>query len=252
VQIVERWILARLRKQTFFSLADANATIRVLLTDLNSRPFKKLPGCRNEAFDSLDRPVLKPLPAQGYTFSQWKKVRAGIDYHVEVDGHYYSIPYQLRGKQLEARITASSIECFVQRKRIASHVRSFEKGRHTTVSSHMPKGHQEYVDWTPQRLIRWAAKTGPKTAAMTDAILASRQHAQQAFRSAMGLISLAKVYTPERLEAACDLALEGGANSYKSVKSILKTQLDLQPRQQILPIVTPIAHDNIRGGHYYH
>ena len=252
VQIVERWILARLRKQTFFSLADANATIRVLLTDLNSRPFKKLPGCRKEAFESLDRPALKPLPADAYTFSQWKKVRAGIDYHVEVDGHYYSVPYQLRGKQLEARITASSIECFVQRKRIASHVRSFEKGRHTTVSSHMPKGHQEYVDWTPQRLIRWAAKTGPKTAAMTEAILASRQHAQQAFRSAMGLISLAKAYTPERLEMACDLALEGGATSYKSVKSILKTKLDQQPRQQILPITTPIAHDNIRGGHYYH
>jgi transposase len=252
VQIVERWILARLRKQTFFSLADANATIRVLLTDLNSRPFKKLPGSRKDAFASLDRPALKPLPADAYTFSQWKKVRAGIDYHVEVEGHYYSVPYQLRGKQLEARITASSVECFVERKRIASHVRSFQKGRHTTVASHMPKGHQEYADWTPERLIRWAAKIGVKTAAMTEEILASRQHAQQAFRSAMGLISLAKIYTPERLEAACDLALEGGATNYKSVKSILKTQLDQQPRQQILPIATPIAHDNIRGGHYYH
>jgi transposase len=252
VQIVERWILARLRKLTFFSLADANATIRVLLTDLNSRPFKKLPGCRKEAFEALDRPVLKPLPAEPYTFSQWKKVRAGIDYHIEVDGHYYSVPYQLRGQQLEARITATSVECFVQRKRVASHVRSFEKGRHTTVSDHMPKGQQEYADWTPQRLIRWAAKTGPQTAAMTEKLLASRQHAQQAFRSAMGLISLAKIYTPERLEVACDLALEGGASSYKSVKSILKTKLDQEPRQQSLPVTTPIAHDNIRGGHYYH
>ena len=252
VQIVERWILARLRKQTFFSLADANATIRVLLTDLNSRPFKKLPGSRKEAFEALDRPALKPLPAEAYSFSQWKKVRAGIDYHVEVDGHYYSVPYQLRGRQLEARITATSVECFVQRKRVASHLRSFQKGRHTTISDHMPKGQQEYADWTPQRLIRWAAKTGPQTAAMTEAILASRQHAQQAFRSAMGLISLAKVYTPERLEAACDLALDGGATNYKSVKSILKTNLDQQPRPQSLPIVKPIAHDNIRGGHYYH
>ncbi len=205
VQIVERWILARLRKLTFFSLADANATIRVLLTDLNSRPFKKLPGSRKDAFESLDRPALKPLPADAYTFSQWKKVRAGIDYHVEVEDHYYSVPYQLRGKQLEARITANSVECFVERKRIASHVRSFQKGRHTTVSSHMPKGHQDYADWTP-----------------------------------------------ERLEAACELALEGGATNYKSVKSILKTKLDEQPRQQILPIAIPIAHDNIRGGHYYH
>lgn len=252
VQIVERWIMARLRKQTFFSLADANAAIRVLLTDLNSRPFKKLPGSRKEAFEALDRPVLKPLPANAYTFSQWQKVRPGIDYHVEIDGHYYSVPYQLRGQQLEARITATSIECFVQRKRVASHVRSYQKGRHTTVSDHMPKGHQDYADWTPQRLIRWAAKIGPQTAAVTEIILASRQHTQQAFRSAMGLISLAKVYTPQRLEAACELALEGAAANYKSVKSILKTRLDEQPRQHALPTTQPITHDNIRGGHYYH
>lgn len=179
-------------------------------------------------------------------------MRVGIDYHVEIDGHYYSVPYPLRGKQLDARITANSIECFQQRKRVASHVRSFEKGRHSTVPSHMPKGHQDYADWTPDRLIRWAAKTGPRTAAMTKELLASRQHAQQAFRSAMGLMRLAKVYTPERLEAACDLALDGGAARYKSVKSILSTGLDQQPRQQTLPTSEPIAHDNIRGGHYYH
>lgn len=252
VQVVERWILARLRKQTFFSLTEANAAIRSLLDDLNSRPFKKLPGCRKEAFESLDRPVLKPLPRQPYTFAQWEKVRPGFDYHIDVDGHYYSVPYQLRGQQLDARITAGTVEFFLQGKRVASHIRSFQKRQHTTVSSHMPKGHQEYADWTPERLIRWAAKTGPRTAAMTEAILSSRQHAQQAFRSAMGLIRLAKVYTPQRLEAACDLALEGGANSYKSVNSILKTGLDQQPRQQTLPNLTPIDHDNIRGGHYYH
>ena len=252
VQIVERWILARLRNQAFFSLAEANAEIRKLLIDLNSRPFKKLPGSRKEAFESLDQPVLKPLPADAYTFSQWKKVRVNIDYHVEIDGHYYSVPYQLRGKQLDARITADCIECFQQRKRVASHVRSFRKGRHSTTSSHMPKSHRDYADWTPERLIRWAARSGPRTAAMTEAILSSRQHPQQAFRSVMGLIRLGKIYGPERLEAACDLALEGGATSYKSVKSILKTGLDQQPRQQTLPIAEPIAHDNIRGGHYYH
>jgi transposase len=252
VQVVERWILARLRNQTFFSLAEANAAIRRLLSDLNGRPFKKLPGCRKEAFETLDRPALKPLPAEAYTFSQWKKVRVGIDYHVEIDSHYYSVPYQLRGQQLDARITAGSIECFVQRKRVASHPRSFQKGRHSTVAAHMPKGHQDYADWTPERLIRWAEKTGPRTASLTEAILASRQHAQQAFRSAMGLMRLAKVYTPQRLEAACDLALDGGATNYKSVKSILSTGLDQQPRQQTLPISDPIAHDNIRGGHYYH
>jgi transposase len=251
VQVVERWILARLRNQTFFSLAEANAAIRELLEDLNTRSFKKLPGCRKEAFESLDKPALKALPTQAYTFAQWKKVRAGIDYHIEVEGHYYSVPYQLRGKQLDARITDETVECFLQRNRIASHRRSFEKGRHTTVNSHMPKGHQEYAEWTPERLIRWAGKNGSQTAAMTEVILSSRQHAQQAFRSAMGLISLAKMYTPQRLEAACELALEGGATSYKSVKSILASGLDQQPRQQSLPDIQPIAHANIRGGHYY-
>ncbi|MCK5913498.1 MAG: transposase, partial [Desulfuromusa sp.] len=180
------------------------------------------------------------------------KVRVNIDYHVEIEGHYYSVPHQLCGQQLDARISADCIECFQQRKRVSSHVRSFQKGRHTTVVDHMPRGHREYADWTPERLIRWAAQTGSKTAAMTEAIMASRQHAQQAFRSAMGLIQLGKVYTPERLEAACDLALEGQATSYKSVKSILKTGLDQQPRQQNLPITNQINHNNIRGGHYYH
>ncbi|MCK5912999.1 MAG: transposase, partial [Desulfuromusa sp.] len=203
-------------------------------------------------FASLDRPVLRPLPAEPYEFAQWKKVRVNIDYHVEIEGHYYSVPHQLCGQQLDARISADCIECFQQRKRVSSHIRSSQKGRHTTVIAHMPKGHQEYAEWTPERLIRWATQTGPKTAAITEAILASRQHAQQAFRSAMGLISLGKVYTPERLEAACHLALEGQATSYKSVKSILKTGLDQQPRQQNLPITNPINHNNIRGGHYYH
>ena len=252
VQIVERWILARLRNQTFFSLVEANAAISKLLTDLNSRSFKKLPGSRKEAFVSLDQPALQSLPNEPYEFAQWKKVRVNIDYHVEIEGHYYSVPYQLCGQQLDARISADCIECFQQHKRVSSHIRSFQKGRHTTVVAHMPRAHQEYADWTPERLIRWAAQTGPRTAAVTEAILGSRKHAQQAFRSAMGLIRLSKVYSPERLEVACDLALNGQATSYKSVKSILKTGLDQQPRQQNLPMTEPIHHDNIRGGHYYH
>ena len=250
VQIVERWILARLRKQTFFSLTQVNDAISALLQDLNTRPFKKLPGCRQELFASLDQPELKPLPTTGYTFAEWKKVRVGVDYHVEIEKHYYSVPYQYHGKQLDARIAPDTIECFHKSKRIASHVRSFQKGRHTTTNAHMPKGHQRYAEWTPQRLIAWAAKTGSKTATMTEAILASRSHPQQGFRSAMGLIHLAKVYTPQRLEAACDLALSSQAISYKSVKSILKTGLDQQPQQQPLPL-EPIDHHNIRGGQYY-
>jgi len=252
VQIVERWILARLRNQTFFSLAEANAAISKLLTDLNNRPFKKLPGSRREAFESLDRPVLKPLPATPYEFSRWKKVRVNMDYHVEVEGHYYSVPYQLHGKQLDARITAGCIELCHKNKRVTSHARSTQKGHHTTIAEHMPKAHKDYVDWTPQRLIDWAAQTGTQTAVMVEAILASRSHPQQGFRSAMGLIRLGKLYGVERLEAACALALAGQAMSYKSVKSILETGLDKQPQQSELIQTEPIKHDNIRGGNYYH
>lgn len=252
VQIVERWILARLRNHTFFSLAEANAAISELLIDLNNRPFKKLPGSRREAFEALDRPVLKPLPATPYEFAGWKKVRVSIDYHVEVEDHYYSVPYQLQGKQLDARITAGCVELCHKNKRVASHVRSPQKGRHTTIAEHMPKAHKSYVDWTPQRLIRWAAQTGPQTAAMVEAILASRCHPQQGFRSAMGLIRLGKVYGAERLEAACALALTGEAMRYKSVKSILETGLDKQPQQAELIQTEPIRHNNIRGGNYYH
>ena len=252
VQIVERWILARLRNHTFFSLAEANAAISELLIDLNNRPFKKLPGSRREAFELLDQPVLNPLPTTPYEFAGWKKVRVSIDYHVEVEGHYYSVPYQLQGKQLDARITAGCIELCHKNKRVASHARSPHKGRHTTIAEHMPKAHKSYVDWTPKRLIDWAAQTGPQTAAMVDAILASRCHPQQGFRSAMGLIRLSKVYGVERLEAACALALAGQATSYKSVKSILETGLDKQPQQAELIQTEPIKHNNIRGGNYYH
>ena len=252
VQIVERWILARLRNRIFFSLAEANAAIRELLADLNTRPFKKLPGSRKEAFDALDRPALQPLPATAYEFAQWKKVRVNIDYHVEIDGHYYSVPYQLHGKQLDARFTAGCIECYQQGKRVASHVRSFTRGQHTTLAEHMPKAHKDYAEWTPPRLIGWAACNGPQTSALVEGIIKSRSHPQQGFRVAMGLIRLGKIYGAERLEAACALAIQGEATSYKSVKSILKTGLDQQPSQPELFQTEPIDHGNIRGGNYYH
>ena len=193
VQIVERWILARLRNRTFFSLIEANAAIRELLADLNTRPFKKLPGSRKEAFDALDRPALQPLPATAYEFAQWKKVRVNFDYHVEIDGHYYSVPYQLHGKQLDARFTAGCIECYQRGKRVASHARSFAKGQHSTIAEHMPKAHKDYAEWTPARLIGWAAHKGPQTAALVEAIIKSRSHPQQGFRAAMGLIRLGKI-----------------------------------------------------------
>ncbi|MCO3750518.1 IS21 family transposase, partial [Pseudomonas aeruginosa] len=174
VQVVERWILAALRNRQFFSLDELNSAISVLLERLNQRPFKKLPGSRQTAFDSLDRPALRPLPEQPYVYAEWKKARVHIDYHVEVDGHYYSVPYQLVKKQLEVRLTARTVECFHANQRVASHLRSMHKGRHSTQAEHMPKSHREHAEWTPQRLIRWAEQTGPNTAGVIRHILERR------------------------------------------------------------------------------
>ena len=252
VQVVERWILARLRNHTFFSLSEANAAIARLLEDLNNRPFKKLPGTRRELFENLDRPALRPLPAQPYEFAQWKKCRVNIDYHIEAFGHYYSVPYQLIKKELDVRVTAFTVECFHKGKRVASHVRSHQKARHSTIPEHMPKAHREYVAWDPKRLIRWAATVGTATASAVEKILASRAHPQQGFRSAMGLIRLGKRYGNERLEAACVRALSNRVASYQSVSSILQKGLDRLPLPETeTPSKVPLNHCNIRGTLYY-
>jgi len=251
VQIVERSILARLRDRQFFTLGQLNQTIADLLAELNRKPFQKLPGCRRSLFEELDRPALKPLPACPYQYAEWKKARVNIDYHIEVERHYYSVPYQLIGKQIDVRMTSSIIECFYKNKRLASHIRSLRPGHHTTVKEHMPKSHQKWAEWTPQRLIRWAAKIGPQTEKLIEAILAGRAVPQQGFRSCLGVLRLAKSYGDQRLEAACKRALAIGGPSYRSVESILKHNLDQKPLSDETSEPTPIAHINIRGARYY-
>src|SRR2546428_4450749 len=183
VQVVERWIVARLRHHTFFALAEVNAAIGELLPALNARPFKKLPGSRHSLFETLQLPALKPLPVQPYEYAVCKRARVNIDYHVEVVGHYYSTPYTRVKYQLEVRVSAQGVELFHKGTRVASHLRSHLKGRHSTVAVHMPTAHRHYVAWTPQRLIRWAADSGAATARVVDTMLASRPHPQQGFRS---------------------------------------------------------------------
>ena len=252
VLLVERWILAALRNRLFFSLAELNAAIRELLEKLNARSFKKLPGSRREHFETLDKPALRPLPAAPYVYAEWKKARVHIDYHVEVDRHYYSVPHALIKKQLEIRITQNTIECFHRGNRIASHRRSFQKGRHTTVTAHMPEAHRQAGEWTPERLSNWAAKTGPATEKLIMAVLTSRKHPQQAYRSCLGILRLGKAYGDDRLEAACQRALTLGSHSYKSIESILKHGLDKKPLAEQTEPVLPEDHDNIRGPSYYH
>ncbi|HMK64152.1 MAG TPA: IS21 family transposase, partial [Thermodesulfobacteriota bacterium] len=250
VLLVERWILARLRKVRFFSLSELNQAISELLLKLNAHPFKKLPGCRRSRFEALDQPALKPLPVQPYCYADWKKARVHIDYHFEVDGHYYSVPYQLVKQQLDIRFTQHTVEAFFKSRRVASHIRSYRKGSFTTLTEHMPKAHQQYLEWTPQRLIRWATETGPLTSRLVEAILGARTHPQQGFRNCLGILRLGKAYGPDRLEKAAGRALTIGGLSYRTVESILKNGLD----QKSLPTASPapvIQHDNLRGPHYY-
>ena len=251
VQVVERWILAALRNRTFFSLAELNAAIAKLLERLNNRPFRKLPGSRRSLFEQLDRPALRPLPPERYVFAQWKKARVNIDYHVEVERHYYSVPHALVGRQLDVRLTASTVECLYRGQRVASHVRSPLRGRHTTADEHMPEKHRKMGQWSPERFIRWASTIGPHTAALIETVLRSRRHPQQAFRSCLGILRLADSYGEERLEAAAQRAVALGTNSYRSVESILNHRLDERDSEQI-ELGLAIEHTNIRGASYYH
>ena len=251
VQIVERQILARLRNHTFFSLQELNRELRRLLAELNAKPFQKLPGSRQSMFESIDRPALAPLPSAPYEFAEWKKATVHIDYHVDVGGHYYSVPYQLVKKQLDVRITATTVECFHKGNRVASHRRSMLKGRHTTVREHMPPRHRKYADWTPERFLRWAAKVGPHTAGLAEKILATRAHPQQSYRTLLGIMRLGGSYSEQRLEAACARALAIDAVSFRSVESILKNGLDSKPLPDKDGPSLPLVHDNIRGAQYY-
>lgn len=253
VQIVERWILACLRHQPFFSLSDLNAAIATCLTRLNARPFKKLPGCRRSVFDTVDRLALQPLPAEPYVYAEWRQARVNIDGHLDVEGHYYSVPSPLIRTQLEVRLTATTLECFHHGQRVASHVRSAEKGHHTTVVAHLPLAYQRYRDWPPSRLIHWAETVGPATAAVVTTILNGRPHPEQGYRSCLGVLRLSREYGDPRLEAACQRAQTLGAFAYKSVQSILKTGLDQQPLTEPgSPRPLPVDHAHLRGTTYYH
>jgi transposase len=252
VQIVERWILARLRNRQFFSLGQLNRAIAELLEDLNNRPFQKLPGSRKSAFESLDRPALGPLPSEPYQFAEWKKATVNVDYHIEVERHYYSVPHTLIKKKIDVRITNNTIECFYKNKRVASHIRSHHKGRHSTLKEHMPKSHQKWAQWTPDRFIRWAGKIGGHTQKLSENVLNSRAHPQQGFRTCLGILRLAKSYGDDRLEAACRRAVSIGGTSYRSVESILKHNLDQKPLPDQSSKSPPIDHTNIRGARYYH
>jgi transposase len=251
VLVTERWIIAALRHRKFFSLPELDEAVAELLEKLNHRPFRKREGSRASLFAELDRPALLPLPSERYTLAHWKTVRASIDYHVEIHDHYYSVPYQLAGQKLEAHYTATMVEILHGGKRVASHERSFAAYQHTTVAEHMPKSHQAHLEWTPSRIIHWAETVGTATAQLVRTVLESRPHPEMGYRACLGILRLGKTYSNERLEAASQRALQLGACSYQSLKSILKRSLDRQPALEPETSKPGPQHENLRGPHYY-
>ena len=254
VLVATRWILARLRHERFFSLAALNARIAALLEALNTRPMRLYRASRRDLFERLDRPALRPLPAEPFVPGDWKlDARVSIDYHVELDGHYYSVPHALLHELVDARRTAATVELFHRGQRVAAHVRSSVRGMHTTDPAHMPKAHQHHREWTPSRFITWAGTIGPETAALVAAILADRPHPEQGYRSCLGILRLATRYGEARLEAACARAGAVGARSYRHLDAILTRGLDrlARPETAPAPLTLPPAHEHLRGPAYY-
>jgi transposase len=251
VLLVERWIMARLRHCQFFSLDELNAAIRPLVDQLNSKVSRHLGASRKDLFLKLDQPALKSLPIEPYVYAEWKQCRAGLDYHIDVGRHYYSVPHQLLKKILWARITARTIEVYYKGKRVASHVRTSGNRQHSTHKDHMPAHHRFRADWTPERIRRQAARIGPNTEAYVEVIMRQRRHPEQGYRACQGVMRLAKTYGQDRLEAACVRAIDINARSYSSLHSILKNGLDRHARTRATD-EPAITHPNIRGADYFH
>jgi transposase len=252
VLIVERWLLGRLRHHKFHSLAELNHRIAELLHHLNElRPLRRLGVTRRQLLEELDRPFLRPLPIEPYVFAEWRARRVGVDYHVDIDRHFYSVPYRFARQQIEARITLRTVEIFFKGERIAAHQRISSNGKHTTVPEHMPSSHRRYADWTIERIRRETAAIGPSTALLCDLILEQRPHPEQGFRACLGIVRLTRLFGAARVEAAATRALEIGARTYGSVKSILDNNLDRQASPRRTANDPAILHSNIRGARYY-
>ena len=252
VLLVERWILAALRKRTFFSLGELNQAIAELLVLLNERPFRKREGSRQTLFAALDKPALRALPAERYHYGEWKTgARVGIDYHVESDHHWYSVPYQLTQREVDVRATASSIEIFHQGIRVASHARSYQHHHHTTATEHQSKAHQRYSEWTPTRIVDWSETIGRSTAQVVQRILTGKRHPEQGYRSCLGIIRLGDKYPHVRVEAAAQRAVTMNVCTYQSMKAILENNLDSQSPETPSEPPPPVNHPNLRGPGYF-
>ncbi len=250
VLLVERWILARLRKFRFASIEEVNEAIAPLLQWLNQRAFQKLPGSRASVFADIDAPSLRALPMQPWEWVSFKTVRLHIDSHVEFEGHRYSVPHALVGQVLELRITAHGVEVLHRGQRVASHMRCAHRGGYTTVTEHLPERHQHQAQWTPERLVAWGQRIGVACAAVVQKMLERHAHPEHAYRACLGLLSLSRQYEHSRVERACVMALDLGSSKYTHIRDILRNRRDL-----LKPTATPQwsapAHAHVRGADYY-
>ena len=253
VQVVQRWILAILRRQTFTSIREINEFLRPLLDKLNDRVMRHRASSRRELFESIDKPALKALPSARFSAPEWKMAKVNIDYHVEFEKHYYSVPFTFVGRKVDVKATSLMLEIYCEGERIALHPRAWGSvGRHSTISAHMPPAHQAHAEWTPERILNWASDTGPKAEELCRKIIESRRHPEQGFRTCLGIMRLGKQYSSDRLEKACGMALDMKSLRYRTIQDILKNELDRKIRP--LKIVNPIVidhHENIRGANYY-
>ncbi len=251
VQVAQRWILAVLRHQTFFSLSELNQGIAEALEKLNDRKMKHLGASRREQFEQLDRPALKPQPREPYVLRAWKVCKVNIDYHIDVEHNLYSVPYQLMGERVEARYTQTTVEIVYRNKRIDTHQRLYGRGKRSTKKEHMPSSHREYAEWTPSRVINWARGNGPVTGRYVEEIMERLPHPELGFRSCMGIIQLGKRHGKERIENACLRAEKLRSYSLKTVKNILSAGMDRLPLDEEPDLPPTPEHDNIRGADYY-
>jgi len=250
----QRWILARLRNETFFSLAALNERIATLLEALNERPMRDYgKQSRRQRYELIDQPALRALPQNRYVYGEWSKVRVGRDYHVVIDEHAYSVPYQLVGERVDLCVSAATIEVFRRGKRVAAHQRSALKGEKTTVPDHMPAAHRAHADVSPSHLIERAREVGHQTERLIMDILDTRRHPEHSFRACLGILALQKDYGAERLEVASTRAMLTGLRRCRQMETLLKNGLDRLGTQDLQPAEQPkiIEHGNVRGANYY-
>jgi transposase len=251
VLLVERWVLAKLRHETLFSLGSLNARIKELLQQLNDKPFQKLPGSRHSQYEALDKPLLRALPAHRYQYIDIKKVRVGVDYHIGYQNHFYSVPHPLVGKQLEVHASSGTVQVYNLDKLITSHPRKYHAG-FTTNPVHMPESHRAHASWTPGRLLSWGARIGPNTRTMVQQLINAKAHPEQAYRACLGLLNLNKHYGDVRLENACRLGLVEGLRTVKNIRNLLKHNRDQPAPADDTQTSLKQDHENVRGANHYH